>query len=118
MADRCARQFSKPRMPRNELMIKSVPFHQQRAPCLEERQIAVDLDRQVQIRKIGASADEPAASAGLRKLIKPASRSGLIAMILAPRRLAVSSADSIAGGWSQGSGRPRSTAARRGRRPG
>jgi hypothetical protein len=38
-------------------MIKSVPLNQQGAPCLKECQVAIDLDWQVQIRKIGALAN-------------------------------------------------------------
>src|SRR4029453_10924706 len=44
-------------MPCNELMIKSVPLNQQGAPCLKECQVAIDLDWQVHIRKIGALAN-------------------------------------------------------------
>ena len=42
----------------DELMIKRVPLHQQRTPSLEERKITIDLDRQMQVGKIGTLPDE------------------------------------------------------------
>ena len=42
----------------NEFVVKSIPFDQQRTPCLKERQITIEPDWQVQVGKVGAPADE------------------------------------------------------------
>ena len=71
---------------------------QQRADRLEQREVAVDPDRQVQVGQLGADARRGrAAFCGLSKRIRPASGSGLTARILAPFCLAFSRAVSIRG---------------------
>ena len=51
----------------------------------------------MQVGQLGAVADHPAGTCGFLNRTSPASRSGLIEMILAPFFLAISSADSIRG---------------------
>ena len=90
----------------DEVLVQGVPLARAGAEGLEQRQVAVDLDRQVQVGQVGAVTDDAARVCGLRKLSSPASRSGLIVMILAPFASRSPARSASGDGWCRGSGRP------------
>ena len=83
----------------DEVVVEAHPsLDQQRADRLEQRQVAVELDRQVQVGQHRCPCPaSPRAFCGFLNRTSPASGSGLIETILAPFCLAISRAVSIRG---------------------
>jgi hypothetical protein len=80
-------------VPSEEVGVDRVPGDQQLAESLEEGEIAVDLDRQVDVGQVGAGAEQ---SPRLLR-VPEVDQARLIAISFTPFRLAISRALSIRG---------------------